>query len=257
MINISKLTLYAGQNRAQCLVRDLEWDILGGQGWCIVGRNGAGKSTLLRAIAGFDANANGHIQLQGRPLDQWDLEPLARMRAYLPQRTRDAFSFPVIDHVLAARHPYRDKRYWESDHDREIAREALRSVDALQFEQRDIRSLSGGERQRVAIATMLAQQTPVMLFDEPGSALDMPHQVQMMQMLGKAATLDGKAVVTVCHDLNYVGFAASHILMLMPDGQWCAGSFEDMMNADLLSQCFGHRIEVVEVGGKRFFMPAQ
>jgi iron complex transport system ATP-binding protein len=211
------------------LVSSLNWRVEVGQCWCVIGRNGAGKSTLLRTLAGLREADGGMVMLHGQALPEWPLHELARERAYLPQGRSDAFGYRVIETVLAARHPFHDTGYWESDADYAAAYAALRALDVSALAGRDVRTLSGGERQRVAIAAMLAQDTPLLLLDEPTNALDLGHQVSVMALLEKLRCQSSKAVVMVSHDLNLAQRVATHALLLMGDGQWQAGPVEEVM----------------------------
>jgi iron complex transport system ATP-binding protein len=239
------------------LVDALDWQILPGQCWCVIGRNGAGKSTLLDTLAGLRQPDRGVLQVRGRALANWPLRALALERAYLPQGRNDAFSYSVIDTVLSARHPYHDARYWESDNDHHIAQDALSQLDVVHLAERDVRSLSGGERQRVAIAAVLAQDTPLLLLDEPANALDLAHQVSVMHLLKSLCREAGKAIVMVSHDLNQVQAVASHALLLMGGGRWQAGSVGEVMTAALLGSCLGHPIDIVRHGVRTFYLPAE
>lgn len=239
------------------LVHRLDWRVEPGQCWVVIGRNGVGKSTLLRALAGLRAPDGGSVQLHGRALPQWPLLELARERAFLPQGRNDAFAYRAIETVLAARHPYQDTRYWDGDADYEIAYAALRSLDAVHLAERDVRTLSGGERQRVAMAAALAQDTPFLLLDEPAGALDLAHQVGMMDLLARLCRAQGKAVVLVSHDLNLAHGVATHALLLMDGGQWQAGPVEEAMHASILSRCLGYPIEAVRHGRRVIFIPAE
>ncbi|MDB5919117.1 MAG: cobalamin transporter ATP-binding protein, partial [Massilia sp.] len=182
MISTQALGLTIG---GRTLVERLDWTALAGECWCIIGRNGAGKTTLLRTLAGMREPDAGSVAVNGQPLADWPLEQLARQRAYLPQARSDAFSYRVLETVLAARHPYRAGRYWEDNDDHAIAMAAVASMEVAALAQRDVRSLSGGERQRVAIAAVLAQDTPLLLLDEPANALDLAHQVSLMRLIAR------------------------------------------------------------------------
>ncbi|WP_225869723.1 ABC transporter ATP-binding protein [Glaciimonas sp. PCH181] len=242
------------------LVAGLNWEVCPGQLWCVIGRNGAGKSTFLRSLAGLRRPDGGVIELDDRPLSAWPLQTLARARAFLPQGSRDAFGYRVIETVLAARHPYHDSRYWESDADQQAALDALHALDVGTLAERDIRTLSGGERQRVAIAAILAQDTPLLLLDEPANALDLAHQVSVMRLLADlCGTNDSssKAVVMVSHDLNLAHSVATHALLLMGDGQWQAGPVAEVMTAPILSRCLGHPIEIIQHGHRTIYMPTE
>jgi iron complex transport system ATP-binding protein len=240
------------------LVDALDWQIQAGECWCVIGRNGAGKSTLLRTLAGLREPDAGSIQIAGRVLRDWPARALAQQRAYLPQARNDAFGYRVIESVLAARHPYHDARYWESEADFRIACNALDAMDVGMLAQRDVRTLSGGERQRVAIAAVLAQETPLLLLDEPASGLDLAHQVSVMHFLAGLCrdSNAGKAVVMVSHDLNLAHGAATHALLLMGDGRWQAGPVAEVMTAAALSRCLGHPIEAIGHEGRTLFLAA-
>jgi iron complex transport system ATP-binding protein len=238
------------------LVAALDWRIQSGECWCVIGRNGAGKSTLLRTLAGLRAPDSGSVQLQGRALPDWPLQGLARERAFLPQGRSDAFGYRVIETVLTARHPYHDAAYWDSEADYQAAHAALQALDVGDLAKRDVRTLSGGERQRVAIAAVLAQDTRLLLLDEPANALDLAHQVSVMNLLARLRQ-SGKAVVMVSHDLNLAHSVATHALLLMGAGQWQAGPVADVMRAPILSRCLGHPIEIVQHGNRTIYIPVE
>ena len=247
------LTLSAG---GRTLVDRLNWEVAPGQCWAIIGRNGAGKSTLLQVLAGLREPASGRVQIDGRDLSAWPLGELARRRAFLPQGRNDAFGYQVLETVLTARHPYRDGAWWDSDADREVAMQALADMDGAHLAGRDVRTLSGGERQRVAIAAVLAQQTPLLLLDEPANALDLAHQVAVMRLLAGLCQ-SGRTVLMVGHDLNLIDGVASHALLLSEQGRWRAGTVADMMQPDLLEECLGHPIEVLRHGERRIYLPLE
>jgi iron complex transport system ATP-binding protein len=240
---------------SRVLLDQFNWQLDAGQCWCVIGRNGAGKSTLLRTLAGLQAAQQGQVCLAQRPLSAWPLAELARQRAYLPQSQNDAFAYRVIEMVLMARHPYHAHQYWEGSDDHLAAQAALAQMDMAELAQRDIRSLSGGERQRVAIAALLAQNTPIWLLDEPTNTLDLGHQVRVMQLLSNVCREQGKSVVLIAHDLNLVQEAATHALLLMGEGRWLAGTLEQVMQIEPLSDCIGHPLRLIEQGSQRWFIP--
>ncbi|WP_136419399.1 ABC transporter ATP-binding protein [Herbaspirillum sp. ST 5-3] len=248
------LTLRIGD---RLLVRELNWRVEAGQCWCVIGRNGAGKSTLLRTLAGLRDPDGGAIRVGERMLHDWHAPELARQRAYLPQGRKDAFGYRAIETVLAARHPYQGDQYWDAAADIQKARVALLALDVAHLAERDVRTLSGGERQRVAIAAALAQDTPWLLLDEPASALDLAHQVSVMELLARLCRKQEKAVVMVSHDLNLAHSISSHALLLMGDGRWMAGPVEEVMQAQILSDCLGYPIETVRHGNRTLYIPAE
>ena len=243
---------------SRLLLKDLNWEIKAGECWCVIGRNGAGKSTLLRTLAGqrpIENPAQAMLKIQGKDSALWSLSDLAKQRAFLPQGRTDAFGYRAIETVLSARHPYHDAHYWESEADLTIATKALHELDVADLAQRDVRSLSGGERQRVAIAALLAQDAQLMLLDEPANALDLAHQVSVMQLFSRLCREVDKAVVMVSHDLNLAHRIASHALLMMGDGSWLAGTSKQVMTAEQLSLCLGHPIERFEHGDQTIFLP--
>jgi iron complex transport system ATP-binding protein len=252
MIRTELLDLKAG---SRTLVRQLDWAIRPGECWSIIGRNGAGKSTLLRTLAGLHRPDAGTVFIGGRALDAWAPEQLARERAFLAQSRHDAFSYSVIETVLSARHPYHANRYWEGSDDHQAAMAALAAMEVADLAGRDVRTLSGGERQRVAIAALLAQDTPLLLLDEPANALDLAHQVSVMGLLAGLCREQGKTVVMIGHDLNLAYRISTHALLLMGDGRWQAGPVAETMQPALLGDYLGHPIEMIEHGGRRIFLP--
>lgn len=252
MISTHDLTLRID---SRVLVERLNWRVESGESWCVIGPNGAGKSTLLRTVAGLRAPDGGSVRLAGKPLADWPLPALARERAYLAQSRGDAFAYRVIETVLMARHPYHADRYWEGSDDHAAAEHALRTLDVLHLAQRDVRTLSGGERQRVAIAALLAQDTPLLLLDEPANALDLAHQVAVTSLMARLCREEGRTVVSVGHDLNLAWSGASHALLLNGDGSWHAGPTGEVMRPDLLGRCLGHPIAAIAHGGRTVFLP--
>jgi iron complex transport system ATP-binding protein len=247
------LTLHAG---GRTLVERLDFVAGPGECWVVIGRNGAGKSTLLQVLAGLRQPASGQVLIDERALPEWPLAALAQRRSYLPQGRSDAFGYRVLDTVLIARHPYQGSAYWDTDPDRDLALQALAAMDAAHLAARDVRTLSGGERQRVAIAAVLAQDTPLLLLDEPASALDLAHQVALMRLLAGLCRA-GRTVLMVAHDLNMIDGVASHALLLSDGGRWHAGTVDAMLRPDLLEDCLGHPITVLQHEGRRIYLPQE
>ncbi|WP_426178181.1 ABC transporter ATP-binding protein [Massilia sp. TWR1-2-2] len=254
MISTHNLCLKAGQ---RLLVDNLNIQVGEGECWSVIGRNGAGKSTLLRTLAGLRSADAGSVAIGALALADWPLPALARQRAFLAQSRSDAFAYSVIETVLAARHPYHDDRYWEGSDDHAMALRALDEMQVAALAERDVRSLSGGERQRVAIAAMLAQDTPLLLLDEPANALDLAHQVSIMALLARLCRERNKTVVMIGHDLTLAHRVSSHALLLMGDGRWLAGAKDEVMRADLLGPYLGHPIDIIEHAGRSIFIPIE
>ncbi|MHC4830775.1 MAG: ABC transporter ATP-binding protein [Planctomycetota bacterium] len=166
------------------------------------GPNGAGKSTLLKTLAGLLRPSAGHVSLGARDLASFPRRELARTVAYLPQTARSDLPFTVREVVLMGRAPRVGRFSQANSGDLASVEAALEGFDLKALEHRAITMLSGGERRRVALARVFAQQTPVLLLDEPTAALDVKHQTRTYARLAKAARVHQRTVVAVTHDLN-------------------------------------------------------
>lgn len=242
LLMLRDLTLGIGQRR---LAEGLSLSAFKGERWVVLGPNGAGKSTLLSAVAGGRAIEGGEILLRGRAVRTWPAHELARERALLTDRWTDPFSDTVLDTVLTARYVFRDE---ESAAGR--AREWLRRFDCEDLAARDVRQLSRGERQRVAIATALAQDTPLVLLDEPTAHQDPRHQALVVREL---TALPGRALVASMHDLNAAARLATHALLLWGDGRTRCGPAADILTPEALTDLFATPIRRVESDGEAFF----
>ena len=176
----------------------------------IIGPNGAGKSTLLAALAGDLPCAEGVVRIDGRDISSMPRQALARLRAVLPQHHHVAFGFTAAEVVRmgCTRHA--------TDPGKRV-RVAMERTDVIHLRRRRFRSLSGGEQARVALARVLAQDTPVLLLDEPTASLDLRHQEAVMQ-LARGEAAKGRTVVVVVHDLN-LGAAYTDRMLLLKDGK--------------------------------------
>ena len=237
------------------VVRDLSFSLTAGERLVILGRNGAGKTTLLHTLAGLRNATAGTVDLCGVPLTTRPVREVARLRGLLLQQQMDAFPATVMETALIGRHPWLDRWAWESQKDEAIAREALAAVGLRDFAARDVHTLSGGERQRLAIATLLTQSPQLALLDEPLAHLDLNHQVAVLDLFSRRARESGLAVAMVLHDVNLALRHADRALLLFGDGTQREGPVAEVMQADLLSQLYGHRLREILDGGQRYFVP--
>ncbi|HXW66133.1 MAG TPA: ABC transporter ATP-binding protein [Burkholderiaceae bacterium] len=236
------------------LVRCLHIEIAEGERWALVGPNGAGKTTLLQVLAGVRAADAGAVELAGRPLDRWSVEELAAQRALVADRWFDPFGTRAIDTVMAARYRFRGAKRATSGNGQDgerLARQCLAAMDCEALALRDVRQLSRGERQRVALAAGLAQQSALILLDEPISHQDPRHQVQVLQQLSQRKQC---TYVGALHDINAAARFATHALLLTGDGSWQAGASHSVLTQEHLSPLFGTEIVQVLVDSHRVFV---
>ncbi len=206
----------------------------------IIGPNGAGKSTALRIMAAEVEPTSGRVEYDGRDVENLSLMERARMRSLLPQQPVLRFGFTCLDVVRMGRYPYD-----ESEVDSiEAARVALEITETADLADRSYPSLSGGEQARVALARVLAQQTPILLLDEPTASLDLRHQQTVMEALERRAR-GGGSVVAVLHDIN-LGTRFADRLIVLADGKVRAtGVPDDIVSAELVSEVYDVAVTVV------------
>ena len=221
----------------------LDLDIRRGEFWGLLGPNGIGKTTLLKCLAGLDEPAAGQVQLESRDIDALPRKLLARHIGMLQQHTVYVFDSSVMQTVLTGRHPHLG--YWERERpgDHERAREALKAVDLEGFSNRSVTGLSGGEARRLAFATLMVQEPDLMLLDEPTNHLDLFHQLSIMRMVRHSTREGGHSAFCALHDINLAARYCTHLLMLFGNGDWCAGTSEEMLNESSLERLYGCPVE--------------
>lgn len=208
-LRVKDIAWYAGD---ACILESVGFDVVPGEFVALMGRNGAGKSTLLDVIAGVRQSSAGVIALDGRPLDEWRADDLARVRSHLPQTIRQDLPFSAEQIVLMGRYPHAD-RWFESAADREAVDRAMTRCGCLDHRRRRASTLSGGERQRVLLAACLAQQARLLLLDEPATFLDVDQQLHCFSLLREEADA-GAACLAVTHDINLALTFCTRIIVL-------------------------------------------
>ena len=209
----------------------------------IIGPNGAGKTTLLRTILGTQAHT-GRIEYDGAPLSR--ATDRARRLAYVPQSPVIPPGMYVADYVLLGRTPHRGIFGPDSDIDRSVAGEVLARLDLASFTQREVGSLSGGERQRVVLARALAQQTPVLLLDEPTTALDLGHQQEVLDLVESLRRERGLTVVATLHDLTLAARYGDRIALLSGGRIVESGPPPAVLTAATIAEHFGATVRIVD-----------
>jgi|TARA_B100001964_G_scaffold65714_1_gene74815 iron complex transport system ATP-binding protein len=227
------------------VLNGVDLDVSSG-GWVtVVGPNGAGKSTLLRAIAGTLA-AGGEILLDDRPIRSLARRERARLVAFVPQEPVIPTGMRVLDYVLLGRISHLGFFEIEGRDDVEVAMSALRDLDAVQLADRTADTLSGGERQRAVIARALAQESPVLLLDEPTTALDIGHQQEVLDLIDGLRSERNLTVLATMHDLTLAGQYAGLLVMLHDGVVAACGPASEVLTGETVSRYYGVRARVID-----------
>ncbi|MEN6576505.1 MAG: ABC transporter ATP-binding protein [Phycisphaerales bacterium] len=237
----------------------------------VAGANGVGKSTLIKIMAGLLKPQSGTVLLEGRELYSYSVQEIARRIAVVRQEFVPAFGFSVLETVLMARTAGYGPLGFERKEDRALATRALEMTDTARFSSRPLGSLSAGERQRVFIARALAQNTPILLLDEPTSFLDLKHQVAIYDLLKSIQEETAATIVAVTHDLNLATQYCDEALLLYPPAEdsdaalggshptspsRCRiGSISEVLSPPEIQRAFGVHVFSGRIGQERFIMP--
>ncbi len=194
------------------VLQALDVTVAAGEAVCLLGENGAGKSTLLKLCAGLLRASRGTVRIDGGELTGQSRAAIARRVAYLPQECTHVFPFTALEVVLMGRYA-RSRAPFESAEDLRAAEEAMQATDVAALRDRAFNQLSGGERRRVLLAQALAQDTPLVLLDEPTAGLDPAHALALGQAIAGICAR-GKALLFATHDLNLASRFAGRALLL-------------------------------------------
>lgn len=232
--------------RSELIVSDLNLAFPGGSFSVIVGANGSGKSTLLRALARLMKPDSGSVLLDGSDIGELPSLELARRRGLLPQSPQAPEAITVFDLVARGRYPNQTfMRQW-SRNDEAAVRDAMAATGVEHLGDRLVDGLSGGQRQRVWIAMVLAQETPVLLLDEPTTYLDMAHQTEFLDLLQDLNRNRGRTIIAVLHDINQASRYANHLVALRKGAVVATGAPADIVTPALLEEVFGIACLVIE-----------
>ncbi len=216
-----------------------------GEWVALIGPNGAGKTTLLRAIAGL-VRHQGAIVLDGTAAGRLRRRDVARRVAVVPQVPLLPVGMTVREYVLLGRTPYVSYAGREGRHDRAATEEAITRLDLGDLGDRQLGTLSGGERQRAVLARALAQEAPLLLLDEPTTALDAGRQQEALELIDALRLDAGLTVVSAMHDLTLAGLYASRLLLLSGGRIVAQGAPEEVLTEPLIGEHYGARIRVLD-----------
>ncbi|MFJ7748933.1 ABC transporter ATP-binding protein [Arthrobacter sp. NPDC097144] len=235
-LNVENLTLGYGD---RTVIDSLDLMVPAGKVTAIIGANACGKSTLLRSMSRLLAPRSGHVLLDGKAVHSIPAKQLARTLGLLPQSPIAPEGITVADLVGRGRHPHQGIfARWNADDDAAVAA-ALDATSTAALADRAVDELSGGQRQRVWIAMALAQQTDLLLLDEPTTFLDVSHQIEVLDLLTDLNRSRGTTIVMVLHDLNLAARYADHLVAVADGKLHAAGLPEDVLTEATVRTVFG------------------
>jgi iron complex transport system ATP-binding protein len=241
------------------VVRDLDLELTEGSFTAIVGPNGCGKSTLLRALGRLMRPTAGQVLLDGRAIARTPTREVAKVLGLLPQTPAAPDGLTVADLVARGRHPHQSwLRQWSGD-DESVVAEALAWTDMAELADRPVDALSGGQRQRAWISMALAQGTDLLLLDEPTTYLDLSHQIDVLELVGRLHAERGRTVVVVLHDLNLAARYAQRLVAMRDGALVASGTPEDVLTEALLADVFDLEARVLPdpVAGTPMVVPVR
>jgi iron complex transport system ATP-binding protein len=228
------------------IAQDLTVEIPDNSFTVIVGPNACGKSTLLRALARVLKPRAGRVLLDGQDIHKQPARAVARTLGLLPQSSIAPDGITVEDLVARGRYPHQGLlRQWSSEDERIVA-SAMAATGVADLAASAVDELSGGQRQRVWIAMALAQQTPLLLLDEPTTFLDIAHQLEVLDLCARLHAEEGRTLVAVLHDLNQAARYATHLIAMREGRVVASGDPASVVTAALVEEVFGLPCRVID-----------
>lgn len=221
------------------ILDDVSCHVRGGRITALVGPNGSGKSSLMRLLVRLEHPTMGQVRLSGHDVTSFSRREFARRLAFLPQDMQPPMALSVRELVACGRHPHRPLWRPETKRDKEIVEEALAATDLTDLSGRPVGALSGGERQRALIAMALAQETQVLMLDEPTTYLDLRYQIQILELVRKLQSERNLTVCWVLHDLNEAAAYSDEVIVLSKGRCVAAGSPEGVLTPNFIHDVFG------------------
>jgi len=257
LIDIANLNFAYGSRR---VLSGISFQVEEGQRWAIIGRNGSGKSTLIKCIAGLEKTASGAVKINGKNIDAYTAKDRARSIAYVPQVSGRNLPFTVYDYVMMGRFPYQGFMAVPCANDRALVDNALKLTETFEMSNRPLYTLSGGEQQRVFLAGAVAQQSKIVLLDEPTTFLDPYHQQRIIEVLDRICRELGTTILSVTHEITTFNALYNNVVALK-NGQVLYCGAIDNLTADgcaILKKLFDLPFEQVTLAsGRTAVIPVQ
>jgi iron complex transport system ATP-binding protein len=263
MMNIIKLdnVNYKYSSSLNNCLNDVSFEIRSGETIGLMGPNGSGKTTLVKIISGLLGGFSGNVEICGKPIQKHSNIEIAKIMSYIPQADNYIFDFTVEEIIAMGRRPYLDTFGILAKKDRDIIANVVNLLSMDKIIKRKYLSLSGGERRLVLIARALAQETSVLLMDEPTTYLDLNYKIIFMNKL-KELNKMGKTIFLISHDINLVAEYLNRIILLKGGRVICDGPTKDVLNEKNISEIFNIKdfmIDFNRITGNPnlFFIPSK
>ncbi|WON75749.1 ATP-binding cassette domain-containing protein [Serratia sp. UGAL515B_01] len=228
------------------IAQDLSVSIPEGELTVIIGPNGCGKSTLLRTLSRLMQPQAGSVWLNGRQIREYPTKEIARQLGLLPQSSIAPGDITVFDLVARGRYPHQRLFSRWREEDQQAVEQAMSSTGVAQFAEYPVDTLSGGQRQRVWIAMVLAQQTPLLLLDEPTTWLDITHQIDLLELLRQLNRMSRYTLVVVLHDLNHACRYATHLIAMREGKVIAEGAPKSIVTPQLIEEVYGLKCVIID-----------
>jgi len=239
--------------KKRTILTDISLKVHKGQMVSIAGPNGTGKTTLIKCLAGIQRPSCGTILINGKDAFGMHRREHARCVGYVPQSSPSKFPITVFEAVLMGRRPYITWKPTQTDFEKTA--QIIESMNLKDIALRDFDNLSGGQKQKVLLARAIAQDTDILLLDEPTSNLDLKHQFEVLEMISSLVKTNQMAAVLAMHDLN-LSSRFSHRMVMMKEGQiLCSGTPSEVMTPENISTVYGVHAVVSQNEGHPYILP--
>ncbi len=251
MIRVNELTYKSGKTH---ILKNLSLQLNRGGFYALMGANGSGKTTLLRCLSGMLEVERNRVFINQKDICELSAKKLAKLISIVPQRQNIEFDFTAHEIVLMGRNPYQRRLQNESDEDMTVVKAAMESTHTWELRRRLMNTLSGGEFQRVIIARAIAQQTPVILLDEPLSNLDIAHQYEILELLTSLNQTKNMTILLILHDLNMALQYCNKLILLKEGEVVFSGNTSEGFNKEMIKKVFNVRTSFIGTGQKEVIL---
>lgn len=257
-IQVNSLTWHA-QKEEKVILQKINCTLEKGYIYGLIGPNGSGKTSLAKNILRFIKAQEGEIELDGKELEAYKRQDLAKKIALVPQNTRLDSNFSSYDIVMMGRTPYQKRFADASNTDQEAVKHAMILTDCYDLKDKNVVNLSGGEAQRVVTARAIAQDTQWLILDEPTSSLDIKHQIELMDALVRLNKAKNISVIAILHDINMAAAYCNRIIMMKEGKLHSMGKTEEVLTIKNLEEVYGVGFDLMvnPRTGKNYYMAYQ